>query len=382
MSPRKRSLVGPSLPVDRAIRHLGRIRHASGLHSRAQLDRLNEYITEQARTPDGRMILSHMVGKNPPLRADVFFYHAKAGTLNLLRFGAAVEPLVPALTAWREKKKDAVAADTYRTRKELITNVEKYARPGALVSELPQVMRLLSDKMNGARQFNYCLDYARAFVRDTLGRRNETYLDVADIDKREVTEQVVRHPLMPNEILAIAAAFDVVRAKRIAASTAKRGKRPIEARGTDTIVLALTGMNPKEYQGDWQVRDHHVHIDGTKRAPRVRDIPKAFPCGVWADQDLPRPSVGQKNYWRWFKEAAAVAGIPCTPYDLRRTFSVWMIEAGIDRWRRRVYLGHKIKDVTERYERHAVDKYLVGDGQMLQAWINAALRAPEPDPKA
>lgn len=375
MSPRKPTKLGPSLEVDRKIRHVGRIRHASGLYSKPQLDRLNAYISEQARTPEGRTILALMVGAKPRLRADTFFTHAKAGTLHTLRYGPAVGLLVPALTAWRERMRPEVAPDTYRTRNELITNVAKVARPTTLVSELSDIMRELRATMKGARQFNYCLDYARAFVRDTMGRRNETYLSVADIEKRPVEEQVVRHPLSPKEIVAIAAAFDVVREKRIAESTAKRGVRPIEAKGTDTIVLAITGMNPKEYQGEWMVRAHHVHIDGTKRSPRVRDIPKLFPCVLWPHDDLPAPSVGQKNYWRWFNAAAAEAGIACTPYDLRRTFNVWMIEAGIERWRRRVYLGHKIKDVTERYERHAVDQYLVRDGDALRSWIAKQMEA-------
>lgn len=377
MSPRRKTLVGPSLEIDKSIRGIGRIRHASGIFSEAQLARCKQFIAETARSDELRDVLALMVGKKPQVRADIFFRHAKKGTLHLLRSGATVSELVPALKAWREKRKDDVAPDTYRVRKELITNVAKVAQPGALVSELPQIMRTLYDTMRGSRQFNYCLDYARAFVRDTIGRRNETYLDVADIDKRPVTEQVVRKPLMPLEIRAIAAAFDVVRAARIAESKARRGVRPIEARGEDTIVLAMTGMNPLEYQGDWQVRDRHVHIDGTKREPRVRDIPRVFPCALWAADALPRPSVRGKTYWRHFSAAAKVAGIVCTPYDLRRTFSVWMIEAGIERWRRRVYLGHKIKDTTERYERHAVDKYLVRDGEALRTWINDQMEADE-----
>jgi integrase len=382
VSPRRKTLVGPSLEIDKSIRHVGRIRHASGLHSQAQLDRCKEYIAEQARTPEGRKLLARMVGKHPQLRADVFFLHAKAGTLHLLKSGAATGLLVPALKEWREKMKEKVAADTYRTRKELITNVERVARPGAVVSELPEVMRALRTKMKGPRQFNMMLHYARAFVRDTIGRRNDTYLDVADIDLSPVKPTVKKHHLSPRQVLAIARAFDQVRADRIAASTAKRGVRPIEAKGEDAIVMALTGMNPKEHQGAWTIYAHHLHIAGTKAGGRDREIPKAFPCALWDGETLPLASVGSKNFWRHFKAAATVAKVPATPYDMRRTFARWMEAAQIERSRRQQYMGHGARDTTDRYERHDVTAYLLRDGEALRAWINEQMATPEAGPKA
>lgn len=382
MSPRRKTLVGPSLEIDKSIRHVGRIRHASGLYSLAQLDRCKEYIAEHARTPDGRKVLALMVGKHPRVRADRFFQHARAGTLHLLRSGEATGLLVPSLKEWRETMRSKVAADTYRTRKELVTNVERHAWPGAVVSELPAVMRTLRDTMKGPRQFNMMLHYARAFVRDTIGRRNETYLDVADIDLLPVRPTLKKHHLTPAQVLAIAAAFTQVRADRIAASTAKRGVRPIEARGEDAIVMALTGMNPREHQGPWTIHPHHVHILGTKTGGRDREIPKAFPSALWPHDTLPTASVGSKNFWRHFTTAAALAGVPARPYDMRRTFSRWMEAAQIERSRRQQYMGHGARDTTDRYERHEVTAYLVQDGEALRSWINGQLgdRTPEASP--
>jgi hypothetical protein len=132
-------------------------------------------------------------------------------------------------------------------------------------------------------------------------------------------------------------------------------------------------MNPKEHAEDWSVRADRVHIGGTKRPGRVRDVPKAFPSALWPHVTLPRPSVGAKNFWRWFRLAADHAGVPCTPYDLRRSFANWMEAAGIIRARRMAYLGHGARDITDLYERHEVEAYLIEDGAKLRAWIDLQL---------
>ena len=376
MPTRKRKVVGPSLEIDKTVRNVGRIRHASGFYARAQLTACREMINEYARTPEGREILKLMVGKHPRLRADEFFVRATAGTLHLVTIGAAATPLLPALRTWREDYKARVAPDTYRTRHELLTNVERYARRNAMVGDLPEVMRTLHRKMAGGRQFNMMLQYARAFVRDTLGRRNNIYLDVADIPLRDAKQKRKKRQMSPREILALAKAFDVVRERRIAKSTAKRGVRPIEAKGTDVLVMAMTGMNPKEHAGLWVVYDHHIHVMGTKTEHRDRTIPKCFPNALWPSKELPRPSVSPKTFWRHFHAACKVAGVKARPYDMRHTFARWMADAVLDPSRREQYMGHGEQTMTEHYERGDVlHPHLVADGELLRNWINAQMEA-------
>ena len=62
------------------------------------------------------------------------------------------------------------------------------------------------------------------------------------------------------------------------------------------------------------------------------------------------------------------------PYDLRRCFSRWMESAGVPRIRRKMYMGHAVGDVTELYERHEVEAYLVADAAKVRAWLGM----PEP----
>lgn len=381
MSPRRpRAHLGPSKDIDRRIPGIGRIRVNSGLPDGPQWRAMNDMVTLLARDADGRALLREVYEDR--LKIDVLWSHYRVKSLHLIPLGLAGTPLVAALSEWREGtyKRKECSGDTYRVRKELVDKVRQ-VKPTGIVADLPDAVRVLRVQMKGARQFNILRSYALAFARDTLGKTSTVYQAIASVTTRPTKRTVKKHPLTPAEVLQIAAAFDTVRAARIASSTAKRGVRPIEATGTDTIVMALTGMNPKEYAGTWIAAADRVRISGTKREGRVRDIPKAFPSALWPHNKLAAPSVGQKNYWRWFREATQVAGIAATPYDLRRTFANWMESAGIPRARRRLFLGHSAADITDLYEQHEVTRYLIEDGAKLRAWINAQL-TPGPTPEA
>ena len=377
-SRRPRARLGESKDIDRRIPGIGRIRVNSGLPDGPQWRAMNDMVTLLARDADGRALLREVYAAR--LAIDVLWSHYKAKSLHLIPLGLAGTPLVAALAEWREEtfRREECSADTYRVRKELVDKV-RAVKPNGIVADLPDAVRVLRVQMKGARSFNILRAYALAFARDTLGKSSTVYQAIAGVTTRPTKKKIKKHPLTPSEVLQIAAAFEAVRAERIAESTAKRGVRPIEATGEDTIAMALTGMNPKEWGGAWRVQPDRVHIGGTKRPGRVRDIPRAFPCQLWPTPALPAPSVGTKNYWRWFREATQKAGIAATPYDLRRTFSNWMESAVIPRARRRLYMGHGAADITDLYEQHEVTRYLLEDGEKLRRWIDAQLTT-EADP--
>jgi integrase len=56
-----------------------------------------------------------------------------------------------------------------------------------------------------------------------------------------------------------------------------------------------------------------------------------------------------------FREAARNAGVPCTPHDLRRTATVWLLQTGIDPWRAAGYLGLTLETMQQHYARHSPD---------------------------
>lgn len=374
----KKQRPGRSLIVDRKIRNIGRIRHASGLQNRPQFNLLNDHITEAAKTVEGRAILSMMVGKHPRLRADVFFRYAKAGELHLIPQGNAARPLVQALTQWREDTEPDVSTDTHRVRNELVTWVKAIAPADAMVPALPDVIRQLRVRQAKApRSFNLNRSYALAFVRDTIGKLSPVYLGVQAVPVRKVRPKVKPRPLSPRELGEIASGFDKVAAEWLAEHASPKATKRPKASWVDAYTMALTGMNPKEFHGEWKVLEDRVHIGGTKRPGRVRDVPLLFPSKLWGDWRLNQhPSVSQRVFAKAFRLAADHAGIPCTPYDLRRSFANWMESAGIPRTRRQLYLGHGARDITDLYERHEVDAFLKDDGAKLRAWIDAQLAAP------
>jgi integrase len=128
--------------------------------------------------------------------------------------------------------------------------------------------------------------------------------------------------------------------------------------------MAYTGMGWTEYMGRWEWLPDRIQIHGTKRAGRDRVVP------------VIEPMVRYERPYKAFREAlskaATEAGLPnVTPYDFRRTYAGWLEDAGIPRTRRRLYMGHGAKDVTDLYERREIDRYLAEDAERLKTLIGA-----------
>jgi integrase len=119
--------------------------------------------------------------------------------------------------------------------------------------------------------------------------------------------------------------------------------------------MAVTGMGPGELWGRWHGLADRVHIAGTKRAGRVRDVPLV--------RAIRQPARG---YQAFRAALQAASGGSIEPYDLRRTYATWLEAAGIPRTRRRLYLGHGASSVTDLYERHQVDAFLAEDAERLR----------------
>jgi integrase len=100
-----------------------------------------------------------------------------------------------------------------------------------------------------------------------------------------------------------------------------------------------------------------VHLDGTKRSSRKRDVPIVLPIG----RDLLRyalehaEGVGERLFTPWpnvrrdLHAACDRAGIErCSPNDLRRTFSMWHQAAGADKGTLYRSMGHADTRMLER----------------------------------
>ena len=58
------------------------------------------------------------------------------------------------------------------------------------------------------------------------------------------------------------------------------------------------------------------------------------------------------NAFRW---ASRDAGVPCSPHDLRRTATTWLMQTGIDPWRAAGYLGLTLETLQAHYAKHSPD---------------------------
>ena len=76
-------------------------------------------------------------------------------------------------------------------------------------------------------------------------------------------------------------------------------------------------MGAGEYWGRWFVEPDRVHIQGTKREGRVRDVPLVLTPAV--------PSMHRRTFEDKVRDRVPAI----TVYDLRRTYANWLEAAGV-----------------------------------------------------
>ena len=65
-------------------------------------------------------------------------------------------------------------------------------------------------------------------------------------------------------------------------------------------------------------------------------------------------------------------------YDLRRSYATWLEAAAIPRTRRKLYLGHGARTVTDLYEWVDVNEFIAGDSLKLSRYVNPDLGYIDP----
>lgn len=227
-------------------------------------------------------------------------------------------------------------------------------RPTPTIGDLPELLRAYRDvcKAKGASvMFARSRAMVQGFVRDTLGRHHALYLAVAGI------------PTLSN------VGCPKRRAQRPEALAELLAKLP-EPHRSMAWSMAVTGMGPKEYWGAWERRalPARVHVEGTKRASRVRDVP------LWAEGLPVVPTRSRSRFVAvWKDHLAASLGI----YDLRRSFAVWCEDAGIPRSRQKLYMGHAVGDITGLYQTRELLGWLGEDVGRLVEHAGKAVPIPE-----
>jgi hypothetical protein len=255
-----------------------------------------------------------------------------------------VQQLDKVLIPWAEGYHE-VSEITRRDHKNNFRQLLKFASPDATAKDLPDLLekyRKHCAKAQTYRVFNYTRSSAQAYLRDTLGQDNALWLAVRRVKPLSAIRKREGNPPSPRQMLKI---FE-------------RLPSPYEDLA---LTMYLCGMNWKEYVGEWSIEKNAVHIAGTKREGRDRRVPYTYRL-------LRRVRCGYKAFRL---QLAKASDGKVLPGDLRRGFAHLLEQSGIPRTRRRLYLGHRVRDVSDLYETHDVRQYLMEDAIAIRKYVEA-----------
>lgn len=240
---------------------------------------------------------------------------------------------------WRKWLAAMECSDEHRKNTRLyFTRFEKRLRKDATIGDVVALVKDLRVEMRSrARSFNLARANIMAFLRDTVGKRHRFWLEVADVPDLKIIPKRSKHPLSPDALRELIKAMG-------------------EPWGPMAWTMATTGMGWKEYSGSWEREGDGLRIHGTKTKGRDRLIPLV---------SLLHPCEGTIYAFRWHLTKASDGRV--TPYDLRRTFTKLMVNAGIPRPRRKLYMGHSPEDITALYEWDEVKEYLTKDAERMRS---------------
>jgi len=350
MSPHRSNDRG-TFRIDRVVPVVGRIARASGTSDPAVFRAIvGQRIPRHPRIPGMLDLLHRPLGRLDLLRAirdghlvaaDVYVAW-QAGTLEALVTRGAGEALREVAEAWLE----GLNAETRRGYRGELRRLGAL-RAGRAVHELPGLLRTYRAaclERGVWRAFNLARAAGLALVRDHLGSRSALYAEIADL---RPLKRVGRRRLPPapshEEFLAGCARLP------LAAARCAQG-------------MAYTGMNPKEFWGEWGQRPDRVHIEGTKREGRVRDVPWLAP--------IERPAIARIT----FRRALQAAGLGWSPKHFRNFYARWLDEAGIAPVVREQLLGHGVRRMEDLYPRAEVDRLLAELGARIRAYLGLTTR--------
>lgn len=318
-----------TLPIDVRIKGIGRIQFRSGTRDRKLRDRLADMLRVLPRQGHLELVRDLKSGRRTVLEVYDHFVH---DTLDQLAGPSLDVPLLSAMESWLDRfGKSAQHVQSYRDALSHLNPSRK-----ALIRDLPYLLgEYRGACLETPRKFNVGRSMCLAFVRDTAGKHKSIYLDVQNVGSLTEAKQ-------GRKGLPLADALQL-----------RDTLRPNAARCWWS--MCLTGMNPKEYWGRWEVLSDRIRIHGTKRIGRSRDVPLI---------DYPvRPEL---KTWG-FSTAMRTTGF--VPYQGRKTYGVWLDSIGLPKGRHDAYMGHGPRSMRDLYSAPEIAGFLQQDAQALRALL-------------
>lgn len=334
--------------LDRRFRKVGRIKRAWGTDHKPTIRAMEQMM--DGLFARGRLDILTAIQKKEYTPLQVYDAY-RTNELERLPTASTLAPLKESMEKWISRKECSTAH-----RMSLMQSLRHIVRAdtrGLTVAHLPNALSALREKMQGKhpRSFNLARAAAQAFVKSTLKKSSPIYVAITDIEPLKVKPTRKGRPMTVAEVALVAKKFR------------EKSRKPYQmnaVRHADSAwAMALSGMGPEEYWAGWHNLSDRIHIDGTKRGGRVRDVPLV--------QRIAVPYATKKA----FAEALKDLDLPFVvrPYDFRRSYATWMEAARIPRTRRRMYMGHGKRDVTDSYEEHEVAEFLASDAEKLIGFI-------------
>jgi hypothetical protein len=331
-----------SLVIDRRYSAIGRIRRASGTHDKHTFRQILSMLRELHDTGRHSVLREIRDGLISPIQVYGFW---REGQLDHLPSAMSLRPITPTIPDWIDKH--TLTETTKRNYKSEISRFATFAGGSTRIQDLPAAVKAYRQyclDRGTARTFNCLRTAILSYLNNNFGKSHVLWMSVRDV--KTLKEPKKRQAPQ----LAVAEAHELI-----------SDLPPVHAQIARAMLL--TGMHWKEIVGQWSIENDRVTIKGTKAQGRRRFVPLI-------DPGIQKPRRASKA----FRTALRKIRSDLSPYSFRRSFAHWMEEAGIPRTRRRLYLGHGTKDVTDRYERGDIDRFLREDAEALRSYIHREAR--------
>lgn len=335
-----------SLEIDRRFDGVGRFKKRIGSTNPVVKRKYNRMLSDLKN--DGRTDIIRAI-KHDQLSFPEAYEAWVRRRLDTLPIGETAPMLSVRFQKWLDTLivGDHAPADCSASHFSMLEQARRYferENSSARVADLPELLERLRNKLGVKHPtaFNHARAAALTFVRSTLKRSHPLWIAIAAVERRKVRERDRRQGI----------ALSVAQMEEF---FPHRTTDPYHAVAWGIV---STGMGEKEYWGEWRVLVDRVRIGGTKRPHRLRDVPLVLAPPV--------PTMHPRTFTNWLR---AHTNRFIQPYDLRRTYANWLVEAGIVRSRRKAYLGHAAGDISGLYERHEVDRYLREDAQKIRTLL-------------
>lgn len=215
------------------------------------------------------------------------------------------------------------------------------------VQDAPEVLALYRKqcaKRGTGRLFNMTRNSLRSFFRNTFDEFHILYAAVVKI--RPLKEEATRKEK----------AWTVADVREVIAKM-----RPDV--GAMFWTMCLTGVGWKEYQHGLTIEGNGIRIKGEKMTRidnrRNRLVPFIEP---------PAPMVIKEKRFRIHLSEAS--GKRFQIYDARRCFKVWMRDAGVTFENVSLYMGHRPRNMTDRYSNVEMTAFLDADATKFKAYLS------------